>query len=135
MSSTVTNKVHRKNSDRVARRGGKRSLNAAKLHRIRRASKMMDSHFRIPGTGIKFGMDSLVGLIPGIGDVATAVVPIWIIYEAHRAGVSRWTMARMVGNVVVDTVGGLVPVLGDVFDVYWKANLKNLRLLEKELGD
>ena len=139
MSVTVTkinrHAANRRGGNRVTGRDGKVSCNAATLNRIRRVSKMMDSQFRIPGTGIQFGMDGLIGLIPGVGDIATAAVPVWILYEAHRAGVSRTTISRMAANVAVDAVVGMVPVLGDLFDVYWKANLKNLRLLEKELGN
>ena len=106
----------------------------AKLANVRRLSKLMDSQFRVPGTAIKFGFDSIVGLIPGVGDAVTIVVPLWVLYQAHSSGVRKRTLARMLGNIAVDATVGVVPVLGDIFDVYWKANVRNLRLLESELN-
>jgi hypothetical protein len=108
------------------------ALSAERLRRIRRWSRIMDSQFRIPGTPVRFGFDSLIGLVPGIGDVVTTLIPAMVILEAHRAGVSRLTLSRMIANVAIDSTVGLIPVVGDVFDFYWKANLKNLKLLEKE---
>lgn len=108
-------------------------LSPSQLERLRQISKLMDNHFQIPGTGIRFGLDSIIGLVPGVGDVITSAIPLWVIYQAQKAGVSRWTLTRMAGNVAIDTVVGLVPVLGDAFDLVWKANAKNMKLLEREL--
>lgn len=89
----------------------------------------MDGAVRIPGTSIRLGLDSLIGLLPGGGDLATGLVAAYVVYEARRLGASKGTLARMVANVGVDVLVGAIPVLGDVFDVAFKANERNLRLL------
>ncbi|MBU2089334.1 MAG: DUF4112 domain-containing protein, partial [Alphaproteobacteria bacterium] len=83
---------------------------------------------------LRFGADTLVGLIPGIGDAATGLVSAYIILEAYRMGIRPRTLRQMARNVAVDVVVGAVPVLGDTFDLFWKANLKNIALIERELG-
>lgn len=116
----------------LARRLNRHQL-AASLPRIRRLSRLMDSAARIPGTRIRFGLDGLIGLIPGLGDAAAAGVSAWIVREAYASGVPNRVLAKMLGNIAIDFVGGTVPLVGDVFDVYWKANLRNVRLLEEVL--
>ncbi len=96
---------------------------------------MMDSSFKVPGTPIKFGWDSIVGLVPGVGDLVSVATGAWLLREAYGAGVTRGTLVKMVGNIAVDATVGTVPLVGDVFDVFWKANLRNARLLEKHLSD
>ncbi|MEX2113821.1 MAG: DUF4112 domain-containing protein [Pirellulales bacterium] len=98
-------------------------------------SDLMDTCFEVPGVGWRFGFDALIGLIPGIGDVATTVVSLYIIGLAGRSGLPRITVARMALNVLVDMLLGAVPVLGDAFDVWWKANRRNARLLAERLSD
>jgi Domain of unknown function (DUF4112) len=80
------------------------------------------------------GLDPILGLIPGIGDAAGAVLAAWILVEAFRLGASRATLARMAGNVALDAGLGAIPVLGDLFDFAWKANLRNVALLERHLA-
>ena len=94
---------------------------------------MLDDAFRIPGTNIRFGWDTVIGLVPGFGDAATMIVGMAPIWTAWRMGASRWLLARMMGNIAVDTVVGAVPVAGDLFDVFFRANRRNARLLEKHL--
>ena len=99
------------------------------LHRVERIARVLDDVIRIPGTGIRLGLDSLIGLIPGVGDAAGLALGSWFIYEAHRLGAPshiKWKMAR---NVVIDAASGLVPVLGDVVDVAYRSNRRNLDLL------
>jgi hypothetical protein len=96
-------------------------------------ARMMDSLFVIPGTQIRFGLDAIIGLIPGLGDTLTSFVSIYILKVASRCGVPRVTLVRMAMNIAVDYVGGIIPFAGDVFDVYWKANLKNVELLKRHL--
>ena len=96
-------------------------------------AQWLDAGFRIPGTNIRFGLDPLLGLIPGAGDAAGAVLAGWIFVEAIRLGASRATLLRIAGNVALDAVLGAVPLIGDVFDFAWKANLRNVRLLERHL--
>jgi uncharacterized protein DUF4112 len=104
-----------------------------RVDRLRRVGWMLDSSFRIPGTGIRFGVDSLVGLVPGLGDLIGAAFSLYIIAESARLGAPRSTLLRMGWNVALDTLVGEVPILGDLFDVAWKSNLRNLSLLEEHL--
>lgn len=96
-------------------------------------ARWMDSVFRIPGVGMRFGLDALVGLIPGVGDTLTSLVSLYILGSAARFGVPRVTLLRMALNIGVDWALGLLPVLGDVFDVGWKANQKNVALLRRHI--
>jgi hypothetical protein len=98
-------------------------------HPLRRLAWWLDAAFPIPGTQQRVGFDALLGLIPGVGDAIGALLSTYIILEAARRGASVWVVARMLGNVAVETVLGAVPLLGDVFDVVFKANIRNLDLL------
>jgi hypothetical protein len=91
----------------------------------------MDTVFHIPGVGLRFGLDSLIGLLPGIGDTATSVVSLYILNAATRYGVPRVTLMRMAANIAIDWIIGAIPLLGDAFDIYWKSNQRNLELLRK----
>lgn len=102
----------------------------ARLARLRRIALLMDSVVGIPGTRVRFGLDGLFGLAPGVGDAATAAVALYIVWEARRMGAPSELLARMAGNVAIDTFTGSVPLLGDLFDVAFKANLRNVALLE-----
>ena len=95
----------------------------------------MDAGLAVPFTSIRFGLDPIIGLVPGLGDAAGALLSTWIVIEAVRLGASGATVARMAGNIAVDALTGTVPLLGDVFDVAWKANLRNVALIERHLGD
>ena len=95
----------------------------------------MDAGIRIPGTNLRFGLDPILGLIPGAGDAVGALLAAWILVEAIRWGASRATLGRMAANIALDALVGAVPLLGDVFDVVWKANLKNVALLERHALD
>jgi len=94
----------------------------------------MDAGIRVPGTNLRFGLDPILGLIPGAGDAAGAVLAGWILVEAIRLGASRATLLRMAGNVAFDAVAGAIPLLGDLFDFVWKANLRNVALLQRHLA-
>ncbi len=94
----------------------------------------MDAGIRIPGTNLRFGLDPILGLIPGAGDAVGAVLAEWILVEAARLGASRATVLRIAGNVALDAGLGAVPFLGDIFDFAWKANLRNVALLERHLA-
>ncbi len=95
---------------------------------------LLDSRFVIPGTNIHFGLDGLIGLIPGIGDLISAFISLYLIQRAARLGLSPWIKARMLWNVALDTIIGAVPVLGDAFDVGFKSNRRNIALVRKALG-
>ena len=94
-------------------------------------ARVMDSAVEVPGVKIKFGLDAVLGLIPGVGDLATSVASLYILGRAHRMGVGRATLARMVINILIDLLVGVVPVAGDVVDVFWKANRRNVALLQR----
>ena len=104
---------------------------ARRIELLRRWSRLMDSAYRVPGTSIRFGWDPLVGLVPGVGDVATASFAVTILYHAYLLGVPRVVLLRMVLNILIDLAAGLVPIAGDVADVAWKSNSLNLALLER----
>ena len=95
-------------------------------------ASLLDDLFRIPGTSWRFGLDPLVGLIPGFGDLITSVASFLIILAAWQRRMPKVTMARMVANVAIDTIVGSIPLLGDAFDAAWKSNRKNLALLQRE---
>ena len=101
------------------------------LEQLRRIARLFDSAFELPGTGIRFGIDPLLGLLPGIGDLATPILTLAILWHAVAARVPRIVLARMVLNGVIDAGVGAIPVLGDLFDVAWKANNANVALLER----
>ena len=105
----------------------------SEIQQLRTVSRLLDSAFSIPGTRYRFGLDALIGLVPGLGDAVGAIFSGYIILQASRAGASRATINRMIANVAIDTVVGWVPLLGDLFDVGWKANTKNVALLEQHL--
>ena len=94
-------------------------------------ARLLDSQFKIPGTNIRFGLDAIIGLVPGIGDLSTFTVSSYMIVVMARNGVSSYVLARMVLNILVDTIVGSIPLIGDLFDVAFKANLKNMRLLKE----
>jgi hypothetical protein len=96
---------------------------------------LLDDIFRIPGTKIRFGLDALIGWVPGIGDAMTGIASFLIVFASWRRGAKAVTLVRMIANVLLETAIGAVPVAGDVFHIVWKANRRNYRLLlvrEKE---
>ena len=103
------------------------------LARLEALAKLMDGAFVIPGTNVRMGLDGLIGLIPGIGDVVSGVISSYLIWEARQLGVSKWVLARMVGNTFLDTTVGAIPFAGDIFDVMFRANMKNMALLRRHL--
>jgi hypothetical protein len=98
-----------------------------------RWASWLDERFRIPGTRWRFGLDGLLGLIPVAGDTATAALAAYLVFEAKRLGVPNRILSRMVANILIDLAVGSVPVVGDVFDVGWKANSRNLKILKEYL--
>jgi hypothetical protein len=98
---------------------------------LRRWAVLLDSAFRIPGTNIRFGLDPLVGFFPGLGDLASPIFTVALLLEGGRRRLPPVVLVRMVLNAAIDMVLGLLPLLGDLADVAWKANLRNLALLER----
>jgi hypothetical protein len=97
-----------------------------------RLASMLDDQFRVPGTSLRFGLDPIIGLVPGIGDVITGLAALLFVYAAWERGLPRVTIARMVTNIAVDTLGGTLPIFGDLFDAYWKSNRMNYNLLLRQ---
>jgi hypothetical protein len=105
-----------------------------RLAQVRWFANLMDDAFRVPGTPLRFGWDSVLGLFPGLGDVLTSALSLLIVYHAWQTGASKLTLARMLGNVGLDFAIGAIPFLGDLFDFAFKANRRNARLLEQHLN-
>jgi hypothetical protein len=103
----------------------------SRLAALRRWAVLLDSAFRVPGTSFRFGLDALLGLVPGLGDLASPAYTALILLEGVRRRVPAVVQMRMVLNAAIDMAVGLVPLLGDLVDVAWKANLRNLALLER----
>jgi hypothetical protein len=87
----------------------------------------------IPGTQYRFGLDAVIGLVPGLGDAVSAVFSSYLVLQASRLGAPKSVVTRMIANIAIDTVVGWVPLLGDLFDVAWKSNVRNMALLEEHL--
>jgi Domain of unknown function (DUF4112) len=101
--------------------------------RLEALAHLLDSAFQIPGTNHRVGIDALLGLIPGIGDLVSTALASYIIWEAKQLGLPRWKIARMIGNVAVDTTVGAIPFAGDLFDVAFRANRRNMKILRDHL--
>jgi hypothetical protein len=108
---------------------------AVRVARLRRWTWLLDGLFRVPGTRLRVGLDALIGLIPGAGDLIGSVLSLMLVREAVALGVSRPVLARMVWNVLLDALIGVIPVVGDVLDVAWRANVRNMALIETYLAD
>ena len=105
----------------------------ARIARIDALATLLDTAFVIPGTGIRFGLDGLIGLVPVVGDIVTTALSLFIVHEAYQLGASGHVIMRMLSNVALDGMLGAVPVVGDAFDVLWRANRRNMRLLREWL--
>jgi hypothetical protein len=104
------------------------------LRRMRGLARLMDTALRIPGTRFSFGADSVIGLVPGIGDFAGAAISLYIVNEARRLGVPNEKLFKMLINIGFDAAAGSVPLVGDLFDVYFKSNRRNLDLVLEHFG-
>ncbi|MDY6764212.1 MAG: DUF4112 domain-containing protein [Halobacteria archaeon] len=112
---------------------GNESDESPALRRVEVLSYVLDNSIRIPGTRYRIGLDPIIGLLPGIGDTAGSVLSAYIVLESARLGASLATLSRMVINILVESVLGSLPLVGDVFDAVWKANERNMNLLESHL--
>jgi hypothetical protein len=106
---------------------------AARLIRLRRLAWLIDGAFSLPGTRFRFGLNSVIGLLPVGGDAVLGALSLYIIYEAAQLGLPRHKLLRMMANVGIEVVGGSVPILGDLFDMALKANLRNLRIIDDHM--
>jgi Domain of unknown function (DUF4112) len=107
----------------------------AEIEALERLAALLDARYGIPGTRLRFGLDSVLGLVPGVGDVLTFLPAAYIVYRAHQLGVPRATLARMAANVGLDAALGSVPIAGDAFDLFFKANRRNLALIRRHLDE
>jgi Domain of unknown function (DUF4112) len=112
-------------------RGGDAWSRRASLERLDRLSRLLDIAFLVPGTNIRFGVEAILRFVPGIGDAAASALSCWVLYEAYCLGVPPLLLGRMIGNVVVEGMAGVVPIAGDLFDIRWRANRRNVGLLRK----
>ena len=119
-----------------------RSMDISSAERKRRArerlitlTRLMDSAIDVPMLRTTVGLDALLGLVPVAGDLLSAAIGVYLITQARELGASRWLQAKMIRNLVVDAALGSVPLAGDVFDVYFRAHRRNLKLLQAELGE
>ena len=101
--------------------------------RLEAMESVLEGLFVIPGTNRRVGLDGLVGLIPIVGDLITAAMGAWIVWEARNLGMSKWQLTRMAGNIGIDTLVGAIPFAGDLFDFLYKSNTKNLRIIRKHM--
>lgn len=104
------------------------------IERLERLAFWLDERFRVPGTNWRIGLDGLLGLVPGVGDTATALLSLYLVLEAKRLGVPNGLILRMLANVGLDAAVGSLPLFGDLFDFAFKANRRNLRLLRRHFG-
>ena len=105
----------------------------ARIARIDALATLLDTALVIPGTTVRFGLDALIGLFPAVGDIITTALSLFIVHEAYQLGAPSHVIVRMLGNVALDGVFGAVPLVGDAFDVLWRANRRNMRLLREWL--
>jgi hypothetical protein len=107
----------------------------SRLTRVRTLARALDSAVALPGTSFRFGLDPILGLVPGLGDLAGAALSGYIVLAGIRMGVSRAGVVRMLANIAIDTFVGAVPIVGDLFDAGWKSNNRNVALIERHMAD
>ena len=105
------------------------------IRRLNKFAELLDSQFQIPGTRFRMGLDGLIGLIPGVGDTATALLASYVLLEAYRLNAPTSLILRMLANIGIDWAVGSIPLAGDVFDVAFKANKRNVAMLLRHLQD
>lgn len=106
---------------------------AAIRQRVEAMEMLLERSIHIPGVDFPIGLDFVIGLIPVLGDIVTAAMGAYIVWEARNLGMSKWQLTRMAANVGIDTLLGAVPVVGDAFDLVWRSNTKNLRIIRKHM--
>lgn len=104
------------------------------LRRMDLVARLLDAAFVLPGTNRKFGIDAVIGLIPGVGDVMTTLLSTYIVLEARNLGVSRMAIGRMLTNLAIHACVGTIPIIGDIFDAFFRVNQRNMRIARGDLG-
>ncbi len=115
-----------------ARKSAGRSRSDA-LRRMEMMANLLDNAFVVPGTKQRVGIDAIIGLVPGIGDIVTTVLSSYVIWEARNLGASRVAIARMLSNLAVHATIGSIPVIGDVFDAFFRVNTRNMKIMRDQL--
>ncbi len=105
-----------------------------RLTRLSRLARLMDTAVRVPGINVRFGLDSVIGLFPGVGDAAGGLIGLYIINEGRRLGLPKHKLLRMIGNLALDSAVGSIPLAGDVFDVYFKSHKRNANMILDHFG-
>jgi hypothetical protein len=121
-------------TDRTAPPSSLGRREAELIEHLEAIAHLFDRRYRVPGTSIRFGLDPIFGLVPVAGDTVSAAVALYLVWLAHRAGADGRLKRQMIGNVAVDYLIGLVPIIGNIGDVFFKANTRNLRLLNEHLA-
>lgn len=103
------------------------------LKRMETVAFLLDSAFVLPGTSRRIGIDAIIGLVPGLGDIATTLLSTYVIWEARNLGVSKVALGRMLGNLAIHASVGALPVVGDVFDAFFRVNQRNMKIVRKQL--
>ena len=106
---------------------------ASVRRRIEAMEKLLENSFTIPGVNYRIGLDSIAGLVPVVGDLVTAAMGMWLVWEAKNLGLPKWKLWRMTGNVAFDTAVGAIPLVGDAFDFLFRSNTKNLKVIKRHL--
>lgn len=106
----------------------------AALRRLQTVANLLDSAFVIPGTKQRVGIDAIIGLIPGLGDAATTLLSSYIVWEARNLGISKFALGRMLTNLAIHATVGSIPLVGDLFDAFFRVNQRNMRILRTQLG-
>jgi hypothetical protein len=125
----------RHQSNATPERAAREARRNAARQRLLVLTRLMDSAIQLPGLRKGVGLDAVMGLVPVLGDAASTLIGLYLVFEARELGASRWLQARMVGNLLTDAAIGAVPLVGDIADVFFRAHQRNLRLLQKELGE
>jgi uncharacterized membrane protein len=105
------------------------------VRRMEFVALLLDSAFVLPGTNRRIGIDAIIGLVPGIGDVVTTILSSYVIWEARNLGVSRWALGRMLANLAIHASVGSIPVIGDIFDAFFRVNQRNMKIVRAQLRD
>jgi uncharacterized membrane protein len=103
------------------------------VRRMEFVALLLDSAFVLPGTNRRVGIDAIIGLVPGIGDVVTTLLSTYVIWEARNLGVSRWALGRMLANLAIHASVGSIPIIGDIFDAFFRVNQRNMKIVHAQL--
>ena len=125
-----SSRVFRSSSDRDVPVTSAATDDDLALEKTQKLARLLDSDVRLPG-GFRIGVDGLIGIIPGVGDAIGGALSSWIFYQAYKMGLPKRALARIGFNIAVDSILGVIPLVGDVFDFVWKANVKNMKIIEK----